>query len=124
MLAKVRLLSSIALLSALIATAAPARAADVVLRFGSINTEGTLAYDQVLVPFARAIEQESKGRIEVALKPIGGYGKPTELFPMVEKGDIEIASTVQGYHPGRFPQSSVMELPFMYASCVAGTTAV
>lgn len=24
---------------------------------------------------------------------------------MVEKGDIEVASTVQGYHPGRFPQS-------------------
>ena len=40
---------------------------------------------------------------------------------MVEKGDIEIAATVQGYHPGRFPQSSVMELPLMYENSIAGT---
>jgi TRAP-type C4-dicarboxylate transport system substrate-binding protein len=100
------------------------KVAEFVLRFGSINTEGTVAYDQVLVPFARAIEEESKGRIEVALKPIGGYGKPVELFPLVEKGDIEIAASVQGYHPGRFPQSSVMELPFMYENSIAGTEAM
>ena len=78
----------------------------------------------MLVPFARAIEEESKGRIEVDLKPLGGYGKPTELFTMVEKGGIEMASTVQGYHPGRFPQSSVMELPFMYDNSIAGTSAM
>jgi TRAP-type C4-dicarboxylate transport system substrate-binding protein len=152
MLAHARRFSPLALLSALFVTAAPAqtpapaeasadnqarapapaetpapaaaRAPDIVLRFGSINTEGTLAYDQVLVPFARAIEEESKGRIAVELKPLGGYGKPTELFPQVEKGAIEIASTVQGYHPGRFPHSSVMELPFMYDNCIAGTSAM
>ena len=99
-------------------------AADIVLRFGSINTEGTAPYDQALVPFARAIEEESGGRIEVALKPIGGYGKPADLFNMVERGDIEMAATVQGYNPGRFPQSSVMELPFMFPNAVAGTEAM
>ncbi len=117
--------SSIALLLGLIGgLSAPAQAAEVVLRFGSINTEGTLAYDKVLVPFARALEEESGGRIEVALKPIGGYGKPTDLFSMVERGDIELASTVQGYNPGRFPQSSVMELPLMFGNSVAGTEAM
>src|SRR5258707_6417432 len=104
--------------------ATPASAAEVVLRFGSINTENTAAYDQVLLPFAKAVEEESGGRIEVALKPLGGYGKPTELFNMVEKGDIEMAATVQGYSPGRFPQSSVMELPFMFLNAVSGTEAM
>ena len=51
---------------------------------------------------------------------MGGYGKPTDLFNMVEKGDIDLASTVQGYNPGRFPQSSVMELPLMFQSSVGG----
>jgi TRAP-type C4-dicarboxylate transport system substrate-binding protein len=102
----------------------PALAADVVLRFGSINTENTAPYDQVLVPFAKAVEEESGGRIEVALKPLGGYGKPAELFTMVEKGTIEMAASVQGYHPGRFPQSSVMELPFMFENSIAGTSAM
>jgi TRAP-type C4-dicarboxylate transport system substrate-binding protein len=104
--------------------ATPASAAEVVLRFGSINTENTAPYDQVLVPFAKAVEEESEGRIEVALKPLGGYGKPAELFTMVEKGAIEMAATVQGYHPGRFPQSSVMELPFMFENSISGTSAM
>ena len=103
---------------------APVNAADIVLRFGSVNTEGTAPYDQALVPFAQAVEQDSGGRIEVAVKPVGGYGKPADLFNMVERGDIEMAATVQGYNPGRFPQSSVMELPFMFPNAVAGTEAM
>ena len=109
-------------LAALLST--PASAADIVLRFGSINTENTAPYDQVLLPFAKAVEEESEGRIEVALKPLGGYGKPAELFTMVEKGAIEMAASVQGYHPGRFPQSSVMELPFMFENSISGTSAM
>ena len=96
----------------------------VTLRFATINSEGTSSYDKVLVPFAKAIQDASEGRMEVALKPIGGYGKPNELFNMVEKGDIEIAATVQGYNPGRFPLSSVMELPLMYENSIAGTRAM
>jgi len=113
-----------ALLGLVVLFATPASAAEVVLRFGSISTENTAPYDQVLVPFARAVEEESGGRIEVALKPLGGYGKPAELFTMVEKGAIEMAASVQGYHPGRFPQSSVMELPFMFDNSIAGTSAM
>ena len=101
-----------------------AQAAEFTLRFGTINAEKTASYDDVLVPFSRAIEQESNGRIEVALKPVGGYGKPAELFNLVEKGDIEIASTVQGYSPGRFPRSSVMELPMMFDNSISGTRAL
>src|SRR5579871_2966753 len=100
------------------------QAAEFTLRFATINAEKTASYDDVLVPFARAIEQDSGGRIEVALKPVGGYGKPAELFNMVEKGDVEIASTVQGYSPGRFPRSSVMELPLMFDNSVSGTRAL
>jgi TRAP-type transport system periplasmic protein len=102
----------------------PANAADFVLRFAAINLAATPAYDQILEPFARNIEQASGGRIEVDLKPLGGYGKPSELFNMVERGDIEIASTVQGYNPGRFPLSSVMELPLMFDTAASGTQAM
>jgi TRAP-type C4-dicarboxylate transport system substrate-binding protein len=117
--------AAIAALSTVLMTSlAPVAAADFVLRFATINAAETASYAKVLEPFARAVEQESGGRIEVALKPIGGYGKPADLFNMVEKGDIEIAATVQGYNPGRFPQSSVMELPLMYENSIAGTEAM
>src|SRR4029079_18985801 len=125
MSSRTRMSSTAAALLGLVAlVATPASAAEVVLRFGSINTENTAPYDQVLVPFAKAVEEESEGRIEVALKPLGGYGKPAEVFTMVEKGAIEKAASVQGYHPGRFPQSSVMELPFMLDKYIAGTSAM
>src|SRR5260221_1715587 len=117
--------AAIAAFSAVLMTSsAPVAAADYVLRFGSINAVETASYAKVLEPFARAVEQESAGRIEVALKPIGGYGKPSDPFNLVEKGAIEIAATVQGYNPGRFPQSSVMELPLMYENSIAGTEAM
>lgn len=106
------------------AVAGPARrghAAEHTLRFASINASGTAAFDNILLPFARALDGGSDGKLQVDLKPLGGYGKPVDLFPMVERGEIEIAGTVQGYHAGRFPQSSVMELPLMYDTAVAGT---
>jgi TRAP-type C4-dicarboxylate transport system substrate-binding protein len=124
MSARTRMQSTALALFGLAALLTPARSAEIVLRFASINTENTAAYDQVLLPFAKAVEEESEGRIEVALKPLGGYGKPGELFTMVEKGAIEMAATVQGYHPGRFPQSSVMELPLMFENSIAGTEAM
>ena len=110
--------------SAALLPASRARAAEFTLRFASINLAGTAAYEKILMPFAQAVERDSGGRIEVALKPMGGYGKPAELFGMVERGDIEIAATVQGYNAGRFPRSSVMELPLMFPSAVAGTQAM
>jgi TRAP-type C4-dicarboxylate transport system substrate-binding protein len=120
-----RLFSAVALAAVLgFGVSTSAHAAEFTLRFGTINAEKTASYDDVLVPFSRAIEQESNGRIEVALKPVGGYGKPAELFGLVEKGDIEIASTVQGYSPGRFPRSSVMELPMMFDNSISGTRAL
>ena len=115
----------LAALSAVLATGCrPARAAERTLRFGSISGEGSPAYTQTLAPFARAMEHESAGRLDVALKPAGGYGPVIELLPMVEKGDLEMAATVQGYYPGRFPQTSVMELPLMFADAAVGTKAL
>ena len=76
---------SLPILAAAICCAAAVRApaahaADFTLRFASVNLAGTAAYERILMPFAKGVEQESDHRIEVALKPMGGYGKPAELF--------------------------------------------
>ncbi len=115
---------AMALCCAVFLPASRSDAAEFTLRFASINLAGTAAYEQILVPFASGVENDSDHRIEVALKPMGGYGKPAELFNMAERGDIEIAATVQGYNAGRFPRSSVMELPLMFDSAVSGTQAM
>jgi TRAP-type C4-dicarboxylate transport system substrate-binding protein len=117
------LIAAIAMLGVLAQGTAPASAAEFLLRLGSTNPPGSAA-DAEFEAVARAIERDSGGRIEVASKPAGGYGKVPDMFAMVERGDIEMAVTVQGYTPGRFPQSSVMELPLMFKNSVAGTRAM
>jgi TRAP-type C4-dicarboxylate transport system substrate-binding protein len=104
--------------------AGAASAADVTLRFASINQPATRTFQEQLVPLKNAIEKESKGKVAVDLRGLGQFGRPAELFTLVEKGEIEMAATVQGYSPGRFPQSSVMELPLLYETAEAGTYAM
>src|SRR4051812_11598036 len=101
-----------------------ASAADITLKMGTINAKTTRSFTEQMVPLKRAIEEKSGGRIQVELGGLGDFGKPTELFSMVEKGQIDIASTVQGYMPGRFPLSTVMELPLLYGTGEEGTFAM
>jgi TRAP-type transport system periplasmic protein len=110
-------------LSALFVSTA-AHAADIKLRFGTINAKTTRAYNEQLVPLKKAIEQGSQGKVEVELGGLNDFGKPTELLGLLEKNQIEIVSTVQGYHPGRFPLSSVMEMPMLFDSAEQGTFAM
>jgi TRAP-type transport system periplasmic protein len=110
-------------LSALFVSTA-AHAADIKLRFGTINAKTTRTFSEQLMPLKRAIEQSMPGRIEVELGGVGEFGKPAELLGLLEKNQIEIASTVQGYHPGRFPLSTVMEMPMIFETAEQGTYAM
>ncbi len=101
-----------------------ALAADVTLRFGTINAKTTRAFKEQLLPLKQAIETGSQGRVAVELGGLGDFGAPTQLFGLLEKGQIEMVSTVQGYHPGRFPLTSVMEMPLLYDNAEQGTHAI
>lgn len=107
-----------------VAIATAARAAEIELRFGAISAAATPLYSDFLVPYARAIEAESGGRIAIDLRPQGGYGTPVELLSQVEAGTIDMAVTIPSYYPGRFPRTSVMELPTIFATAESGSRAV
>ncbi len=67
-----------------------------------------------LAPWAKRIEDASKGRIKIELYPsmqLGGA--PPQLFDQAKDGVVDIIWTVLGYTPGRFPKSEVFETPFM-----------
>ena len=100
-----------------------AMAQDVTLKFATINADSTRAFKEIQEPLARAIEKGSAGRIKVDLRGAGpnGFGKPAELFDLVQKGDVDIAYSVQGYTPGRFPASTVAELPLVFRDSQEGT---
>jgi TRAP-type C4-dicarboxylate transport system substrate-binding protein len=102
-------------------SATSALAAEFELKFGVITTGTTALYTDFLVPYARAIEAESGGRIAIDIRPQGGFGPQIELLKQLESGEIDIADTLPSYYPARFPRTSVMELPTMSGAAEAGS---
>jgi TRAP-type C4-dicarboxylate transport system substrate-binding protein len=101
-------------------TSTASAAADFTWRFGTNIAESSPSY-QLLAETVRTIEAESGQRLQIDIKPINGYGRPAELLPLLDKGDIEVALASVGYFANRFAANSVMELPLLYKSATAGT---
>lgn len=68
---------------------------------------------KVFEPWAEKIEKMSDGRMKVTFFPGGALGKAPDIYNLTEKGIADIAYNLQDYTPGRFPLTSVFELPFM-----------
>ena len=118
------LLKSGAALSAAAIITGPARAAEYTFRFASLTPEAGYIHSQHLMPFKEAVERDSNGRIAVDLQPAGVFGRAPQMHQLVESGVLDMAWTIQGYSSGRFPQSEVLELPFLYETSAAGTRAL
>ncbi|MBE8182416.1 MAG: TRAP transporter substrate-binding protein [Candidatus Portiera sp.] len=68
----------------------------------------------LLVPWADRINQASNGKLQLNIYPAMQLGgKPPQLFDQARRGTVDIAWTLAGYTPGRFPRMEVFELPFM-----------
>lgn len=105
-------------------SAASAQAADVVLRLHQMLPPQATIPAKVLEPWAKKIEAESGGRIEVQLYPsmqLGG--RPADLVDQVRDGVVDLTWTLFGYTPGRFPKTEVFELPFMMTNATATSMA-
>lgn len=78
----------------------------------------------VLDVWADQIEAESNGRIRIERFPAMALGgTPPELMDQVIDGVADIAWTVNGFTPGRFPRSEVFELPFFVQDARAASAA-
>ncbi len=75
--------------------------------------QGTVP-SKALAPWAKKIEEDSKGRIKVQMfSSMQLGGTPPQLFDQARDGVVDIVWTLQGYTPGRFPKTEVFELPFI-----------
>lgn len=103
----------------------PSRAQEVTLKFHLFNPAATPVYQRVLKPWADSVMAGSNGRIKVEMYPSMGLGgKPPELINQVRDGVVDVTFTLPTYTPGRFPVSSVFELPFVNADAVTMAKAV
>ncbi|MAM38518.1 MAG: C4-dicarboxylate ABC transporter substrate-binding protein [Erythrobacter sp.] len=70
---------------------------------------------KMLEPWARAVEENSGGQVKIEIFPsmtLGG--RPPELVQQARDGIVDLVWTANGYTPGLFPRTEVMELPTVY----------
>ncbi|MCY4447063.1 MAG: TRAP transporter substrate-binding protein [Rhodobacteraceae bacterium] len=75
------------------------------------------AHSQMLEPWARQVEANSNGMIKIELFPSMSLGgTPPELVSQARDGVVDLIWTVNGYTPGLFPRTEVIELPTVYVN--------
>jgi len=112
------------LMAALMASGMPAVAQDVTLRMHQFLPPQATVPAQVLIPWAEAVGEASDGRIKVEVySAMALGGTPPQLIDQVADGVVDIAWTLPGYTPGRFPRVEVFELPFMMTNAEATSRA-
>ncbi len=75
------------------------------------------AQTQMLEPWAKQVEENSGGKVKIEIYPAMSLGgRPPELVSQARDGVVDLIWTVNGYTPGLFPRTEVMELPFVYVN--------
>ena len=79
---------------------------------------------KVFEPWAQKLNQMTNGKVKVTMFPGGALGKTADHYDLAEKGIADIAYGLHDYTPGRFPLTSVFELPFMVPSATKTSIAM
>ena len=78
----------------------------------------------ILDQWVKDVEQATKGRVKITIYPGGALSTAVQLYDTVRTGVADLAWFLQGYTPGKFPLTSVVELPFMASSSKQGSPAL
>jgi TRAP-type C4-dicarboxylate transport system substrate-binding protein len=110
--------------TALALSASAAAAQEVTLRLHQFLPAQANVPRLVLDVWADRVEAESGGRIVIERYPAMQLGgTPPELMDQVIDGVVDLAWTVNGFTPGRFPRTEVFELPFFVSDARAASYA-
>jgi TRAP-type C4-dicarboxylate transport system substrate-binding protein len=103
---------------------ADASAETINLKFATGFSPKHTMQTKVFEPWAKKITEMTNGKVKVTFFPGGALGKMPDHYGLAEKGIADISYTLQDYTPGRFPLTSVFELPFMITSATKTSVAM
>ncbi|MCK1983593.1 MULTISPECIES: TRAP transporter substrate-binding protein [Peribacillus] len=78
-------------------------------------------HTQVLEPMRQRLADESDGRVNLEIYTTGQLGNADEQYSIASSGTADIALGVHGYTAGKFPLTSVSDLPFVFSSSEEGS---
>ncbi len=99
----------------LLASVSMAGAAEFTFKLHHFLSPKAPAQTKMLEPWAKAVEENSGGQVKIEIYPAMSLGgRPPELASQARDGVVDLIWTLNGYTPGLFPRTEVMELPFVY----------
>ncbi len=105
----------------MVAAACGGESDPVTLRFGDPFPADHPLRVQVLQPWAEDLRAATDGSVTVEFHTEQALSPAAETYANVVAGGQDIGWAVQGYSPGRFPATDVIEMPFVFGSGVKGT---
>lgn len=102
----------------------PAEAKTITLKFATFFSPKMNLQVDVWEPLAEKIKEQSNGRLQIKMYPGGALGKPGDHYSIAEMGMADISYILHDYSPGRFPVTTVFELPFMATTATATSMAM
>src|SRR5690606_11032769 len=97
-------------LAALVASPAPARAADITLTYAFFAPAATFPGRQ-MAHWAEELKKRTNDKVQVRTFPGGSLLSARDMYDGVSKGVADIGLGSPSYDPGRFPLTSGMSLP-------------
>src|SRR5699024_5547611 len=70
-------------------------------------------HKDVFEPFAEEVAELTDGRVTAEVYPGAALGDPTAQYEMTTTGVADVSYAIQAYNPGKFPLTSVADLPFI-----------
>ncbi|WOI55259.1 TRAP transporter substrate-binding protein [Palleronia sp. LCG004] len=103
-------------LGVIAATALPMglHAQEVTLRLHQFLPPQAPVPQEILKPWGERVSEATDGRIAIQhFDAMALGGRPSDLMDQARDGVVDLAMTLVGYTPNRFPRTEVFELPFM-----------
>jgi TRAP-type transport system periplasmic protein len=98
--------------AALAAMAVAARAEPAHVKLGFFTAETEMTWVSVIKPYVDAVNRDGKDIVHIDAFTNGALGRDLpQQAQLVLDGVADIAFTVPGYSPGRYPDNGVLELP-------------
>lgn len=75
-------------------------------------------------PFIEEVAEVTNGTVTIEIVAAGGLGPAPGTYENVVAGAQDLGWALQGYTPGRFPITGVVEMPYTFTSATAATDAL
>lgn len=78
-------------------------------------------HQNVWAPYAEEVNEATEGAVTIELHPGGALAALPNTFDNTVVGGQDMGWALHGYHPGVFPITEIIELPFQFSSATQAT---